>query len=415
MTSDPAKRLNLSERHCTAFETYGWNPLKRLIRNRTTVKRQNLFGLALPFMLLAGQVMAASYTVTNRDDSGVGSLRAAILAANANQGSTVAFATTGTINLLSALPQITSRMTIDGTTAPGFSGTQTPLVSINFNSSPGLTVAVGADGSSIKSLSLFGALNAVTLQASKVTVQGNYIGLQTNGVRAGNFGDGVKIVAPSGGNLIGSSDPVSSVDYFNALDPAQFTIQPTAWQGIRNNQNIPNSYLICGTEDNNIGLLYLGPIAGGGQSFKVIYPGSNTLATSVYGPDNLSGNAFRLVGSYRFSGSSAFNYGFVWEGTTSQLPSGGSFRTINYPGAKYQFTHSTMGNLAVGNADGPKQVGNQTLPIGPGVAYIYNLTSNSFVTNIVFPGSKKRLGIWHLAEWDDKLHDLRRIQPFSDQ
>ena len=55
-----------------------------------------------------------------------------------------------------------------------------------------------------------------------------------------------------------------------------------------------------------------------------------------------------------------------------------------------------MGNLAVGNADGPQQAGNLTLPIGPGIAYIYNLTTNTFVTNIVFPGSKSNsaYGIW---------------------
>ena len=56
-----------------------------------------------------------------------------------------------------------------------------------------------------------------------------------------------------------------------------------------------------------------------------------------------------------------------------------------------------MGTLAVGNADGPQPVGsNLTLPIGPGVAYIYDLSRNIFVTNIVFPGSKSNsaYGIW---------------------
>ena len=53
---------------------------------------------------------------------------------------------------------------------------------------------------------------------------------------AGNLGDGVKILAPSGGNLIGNSDPVSSVDYFNTSTTTNFSLQPvSAWQGIRNN------------------------------------------------------------------------------------------------------------------------------------------------------------------------------------
>jgi trimeric autotransporter adhesin len=349
-------------------------------------------------MLSACQAMAAIYTVTNLNDSGPGSLRAAMVSANANKGSTVVFDTNGTINLSEPLPAITTQLTIDGSSAPDFSGT--PVVSINFNSGPGLTVAAGGASSTIKSISLVRALGAaVTLRASKVTIQANYIGLLTNGLLAGNLGDGVLILPPSGSNLIGNSNPVAGIAYMNTTSPPpnNFTIQPvSAWQGIRNAANIDGQYLICGTS-NNVGLLYVGPISGGGTSYSVQFPALNTIATSVYGPDNLTNGMLRLVGSYRISGSpSVFNYGFVWEGTTSQLPSGGVFRTIAYPGATYQFTHSTMGTLAVGNADGPQQVGNETVPIGPGIAYIYDLSKNAFVTNIVFPGSKSTTayGVW---------------------
>jgi hypothetical protein len=363
-------------------------------------KRRYFFGLVLPLMLLAGQAVAATFTVTNLNDAGPGSLRAAMLSANANIGSTVNFATAGTINLASSLPAITAQVTIDGATAPGFAGT--PVVSLNFNANPGLVVAAGGDRSLIESLSLVGALNAaVTLQASKVAIQKNYLGLSANGLAAGNLGDGVKILSSSGGNLIGNSNPVSSVAYFNTSNVTHFTQQPvTAWQGIRNNGSTPNQYLICGTS-NSTGLLYIGSIQGslGGQSFSVIYPSTSptvTTATSVYGPDNLT-NGLRLVGSYRINPSTVFNYGFVWEGTTAQLPSSGSFRRIAYPGATYQFTHSTMGTLAVGNADGPQPVGsNLTVPIGPGIAYIYDLSKSLFVSTIAFPGSKSNsaYGIW---------------------
>jgi hypothetical protein len=366
------------------------------------------FALILPFLVLASQAMATTFTVTSLSASGPGSLRAAIQAANASIGSTIAFGISGTINLSSALPDIVSQVTIDGSTAPGFSPTSgTPVVSINFNSNPGLNIAVGADSSMIKSLSLVRALNAaVTVRASKVTVQGNYIGLLVNGTPAGNIGDGVMIIPPSVGNLIGNSDPVSSIAYMDTADINAFTIQPvSAWQGIRNDANNPGQYLICGTS-NSLGLLYVGPIDGGGTSYSLQYPGNTTIATSVYGPDNPSTGGLRLVGSYRINPSGTvgttpvFNYGFVWVGTTadlpSGLPSGGTFNQIAYPGATVQFTHSAMGNLAVGNADGPQQVGNQTLPLGPGVAYIYDLTNNAFAGNIVYPGSKSNTayGIW---------------------
>jgi hypothetical protein len=193
-------------------------------------------------------------------------------------------------------------------------------------------------------------------------------------------------------------EPKYDVNYFDTSDAANFTIQPvSAWQGLRNYGDNADQYLICGTSDQSNGLLYVGPISGGGASYPVTYPGST--ATSVYGPDNLPDGNLRLVGSYKSSGDedAIYNHGFVWDGALADLPSGGTFRTIDYPGAKYQFTHSTMGNLAVGNADGQIQVGGKTLPIGPGIAYIYDIPSAAFVANIVYPGSKSNTayGIWH--------------------
>lgn len=190
--------------------------------------------------------------------------------------------------------------------------------------------------------------------------------------------------------------PKYKVDYFNTSDTTKFTIQPvSAWQGLRNYGDNADQYLICGTYDKINGLLYVGPISGGGVSYPVTYLGSS--ATSVYGPDNLPDGNLRLVGSYKLSGDAIYNHGFVWDGTLADLPSGGAFRPIDYPDAKYQFTHSTMGNLAVGNADGPMQVGEKTLPIGPGIAYIYDIPNATFVANIVYPGSKSNTayGIWY--------------------
>jgi hypothetical protein len=404
-TPEPVQRVQRSARHRPTIEVYKSKSGESSIRSETMYKRRFFFGLVLPLVFLASQAVAATYTVTSLNDSGAGTLRAAILAANANLGGTLVFSTAGTISLSSTLPNIATRMTIDGSTAPGFSPvTEVPVVSLNFNFNPGLTVAVGGDSSIIKSLSFVQAQNAaITLQASRVTVQGNYIGLGTDGSPMGNAGDGVKIVGPSAGNLIGNANAVSSVGYFNTVDNGVFGIQPvTAWQGIRNNSTVAGEYIICGTTNtanSDRGLLYIGAIAGGGQSFPVVFPSAPpvaTIATSVYGPHNLT-NGLRLVGSYRISPSTVFNYGFVWEGTTNQLPSGGVFRRIAYPGATYQFTHSTMGSLAVGNADGPQPVGSDlTLPIGPGIAYIYDVSKSLFVTNIVFPGSKSNsaYGIW---------------------
>ena len=70
----------------------------------------------------------ATFTVSNTNDSGAGSLRQAMLNANASVGTfdTITFSIPGpapfSIALQSALPVITDRVTIDGTTQPGYSG-----------------------------------------------------------------------------------------------------------------------------------------------------------------------------------------------------------------------------------------------------------------------------------------------------
>ncbi|MFI5014047.1 MAG: autotransporter domain-containing protein [Hyphomicrobiales bacterium] len=74
---------------------------------------------------------AAILTVTNTNDSGAGSLRQAILSSSV--GDTIDFNISGgsaTITLLSALPNLAAGVTIDGSTQPGFPGSQ---VTINGN------------------------------------------------------------------------------------------------------------------------------------------------------------------------------------------------------------------------------------------------------------------------------------------
>src|SRR6185436_14143197 len=79
-----------------------------------------------------------TFTVTNTNDGGPGSLRQAISDANTNVGSTnnIDFAIPGsapfTITPLSSLPNITNPVVIDATTQPGFNGA--PLVELDGSS-----------------------------------------------------------------------------------------------------------------------------------------------------------------------------------------------------------------------------------------------------------------------------------------
>ena len=90
------------------------------------------FRLGLAGFLAAAFLHANTYTVTNTNDSGAGSLRQAILDANANPGAdTIVFAIPGagvhTIVLTTWLPNATDSVTVDGYTQPGSSPNTLPL------------------------------------------------------------------------------------------------------------------------------------------------------------------------------------------------------------------------------------------------------------------------------------------------
>jgi hypothetical protein len=98
---------------------------------------------------------ATTFVVTNTDDSGPGSLRQAILDANANAGSDLITFNIGsglkTITPASKLPDITDPVVIDGTTQPGFSGS--PLIEINAsNTGFDWALLISAGNTTIRSL-----------------------------------------------------------------------------------------------------------------------------------------------------------------------------------------------------------------------------------------------------------------------
>ncbi|WP_165226892.1 beta strand repeat-containing protein [Aquisphaera insulae] len=329
--------------------------------------------------------LLSTFAVTNRLNSGEGSLRWAMTSANDRPGTdTIEFRVAGTIRVAGrSLPALTGTVTLDGSTAPSFAGT--PVVTIDFGGTRGLRFEGGSDGSSLTSLVLIRAGNAgVTLNASHVTVQQNWIGLGADGRVAGNRGDGIRINASSQGNLIGHSDPVSRVRYDNADSVSPGPV--TAWQGIRNG-DIRGRYLIAGTSGTN-GLLYVGPISGvGGTSYDVNVPGATS--SSVYGPNLLPDGSIQLVGSYK-NGTDTVN-GFLYQGTTADLSDAANYTTIDYPGAQYTYVHSVMGGLAVGNADGPEG----DAPLGTGHAFLYNIAAGT-LSDIVYPGATTTTayGIW---------------------
>lgn len=152
----------------------------------------------------------ATFIVTNLNDSGAGSLRAAITAANSDRSgtpTTIGFSVAGTINLTSALPTVTNDIIIDASTAPGFATHHTPVVTLNCQGKAGLTFGLGAGGSELIGLALGNASgHGVVLFGSNITIDKCFIGLAANGTPLGNGGDGIFITAISSYNHIGLNE-----------------------------------------------------------------------------------------------------------------------------------------------------------------------------------------------------------------
>jgi hypothetical protein len=112
-----------------------------------------------------------TYTVINGNDSGVGSLRQAIIDANTSLGAdTINFSNALTIVLNSSLPTIsTGDLIIDGTTVSGYSGT--PLIEINKSGSTFLTSAM-----SVNNVSNF-TMKGINIATSDTAPTGSGIGI----------------------------------------------------------------------------------------------------------------------------------------------------------------------------------------------------------------------------------------------
>ena len=106
---------------------------RRALRKRTRAMAR---GLAVGAVLAgAGPAAAATFTVTNTNDSGPGSLRQALIDANAAAGADdIAFTVVppATISLLSALPQVTGPLTINGLGASNLTIRRDPGAGANF-------------------------------------------------------------------------------------------------------------------------------------------------------------------------------------------------------------------------------------------------------------------------------------------
>lgn len=282
----------------------------------------------------------ATYTVTNTNDSGAGSLRQAILDANGNAGADmITFNIASgyqTISLTSVLPLITDTVIIDATTQSGFAGT--PLIEINgagFASATenGLELGENADNSVIRGLVINRFItNGIYLNgADNVTIAGNYIGTNSIGSTALGNGVGIYVETTSTGNLIGGS---------TAAD--------------RN--------IISGNTTNNI------TIAGSSNSVFGNYVGTNAAGTI-----GLTSSSFSSI---FVSGGTGNIIGSTIAGQGNVITSGGNAGVNLDSGSG----HNVSGNIIGMSADGSTVIANGNDGIAVGTAS----TGNVFSQNQIF-------------------------------
>jgi titin len=234
------------------------------------------------------------FTVSNINDSGVGSLRQAISDANAAAGAdTINFAIgTGltTIAPTAPLPTITDPLVIDGSTQPGYSGA--PLIEINGASSgsiAGLRVTAGA--STLRGL----ILNRFRFDAIELSdgggnaVQDCWIGISNTGTAASaNAGVGI-YVNNSSGNTIGGNAFTSAAGTFSARN----VISGNSSDGVFLEQAGAHDNLIS---NNYIGLNVAGTSGVGNRGNGVVIGAgahNNTIGgTSPADRNVISGNSF---------------------------------------------------------------------------------------------------------------------------
>ncbi len=161
--------------------------------------------------------LGTTYTVTNTNDDGEGSLRWAITESNNNPGTdTIVFNIgegeyyeyyTNTITPLSALPEITSPVLIDATSQPGYEGT--PIIQISgYQAGEGLSgLVISAGDSTVRGLIItqFSSYGIRLIDQGNNIIQGNYIGYDDY-IFEGFLGNGEGgILIESANNLIGGA------------------------------------------------------------------------------------------------------------------------------------------------------------------------------------------------------------------
>jgi parallel beta-helix repeat protein len=170
--------------------------------------------------ILEGRDLPSTFLVTTADDSGAGSLRAAILSANNHpEGNTIDFDIASgvqRIHFQSPLPAITYPVTLDGSTQPGFAGIPLVVLDGTFAGPSADALTITGGDSTVGDLVIHGFSGSGLVLSGQGgnAVVGNYIGTTAAGTQAfANVERGIYINGSShntiGGTTTGSGNVIS--------------------------------------------------------------------------------------------------------------------------------------------------------------------------------------------------------------
>ncbi len=283
---------------------------------------------------------AATFTVTNANDSGAGSLRQAILDANASPGADlISFNIPGsgvqTIHPTTGFPDVIGPVTIDGYTQPG--------ASVN-------TLAVGDNAVLRIEIEGSGAVSSsgLTLAGTGVTVRGLLINRFTNssGIRTTEGSSSHVIV----GNFIGI-DANGAIDLGNQNGISLFRSSSNLIGGTAP----ADRNVISGNNDHGIVLTQ----GDGNHVIQGNYVGTNAAGTAAIGNSSPAGGAGIFIGTNNvLVGGTAAGAGNVISGNTNQgigvTTDTGVTIQGNLIGTNASGTAAVANNVGVGGGGNPR-------------------------------------------------------------
>jgi len=342
-----------------------------------------LVGVAIVVGLLPAVAAASTYSVTSTADAGLGTLRRAIVVANAHPGpDSVRFNLPGpgvqTIAITSAaLPAVSETLVINGRSQPGFAGS--PLVRVDNASGNQLTgLSIAAAQSEVLGLELTRFGVAVQVAGDANRVQGNLIGTNAAGDAGLGNATGVRVESGADNRIGGIASSAPNVVSGNANAGVEIVGAATTATKVAGNRigtdptgalaraNGAGVRVSGGSTDNVIGGTTTAErnLISGNQSVGVRLGGTDTAHNTVLG---------NYVGTTADGGSALTNgFGVSVESGASQNTIGGTSvearNVISGNSVGVRITGSaTTANTVAGNYVGTGPSGTVKLANGTGV------------------------------------------------